>query len=54
MARVNACPSDLRIVAAVGCGCDRVAEEGWAGVSCLSWDIGEPAAVGAHTEGFGG
>jgi hypothetical protein len=30
-------------------GCDRVAEEGWAGVS----DVGEPDAAGADAEGVG-
>ena len=34
---------------ASGCGCDRVAEEGWEGVS----DAGEPGASGEDAEGDG-
>src|SRR6266702_4449133 len=35
---------------AAGCRCDRVAEEGWRGVS----DAGEPVVAGADAGGFGG
>ena len=35
---------------AAGCGCDCVAEEGWAGVS----DARQPDAAGTDAEGFRG